>query len=142
MTSFRYSKVSIPFSLHEHANDKNKADLSAPWWLAKNSEFLLLRLMLLMVRSIGLSKSCDNAIESCIRPMKVGKKNYLFFQTDEAAERGAIMYTLMGCCRNLQINPREWLTYVLNHIKNWPKDKLEELLPINWKKKQQQNYQK
>lgn len=78
----------------------------------------------------------NNLIENTIRPMAVGRKNYLFCGNHDAAENAAIMYSLFGCCQISGVNPREWLTDVLTRIPYYNADyskDLAELLPHNWK---------
>jgi len=78
----------------------------------------------------------NNLIENAIRPLTLGRKNYLFCGNHDAAENAAIMYSLLGCCKALDVNPREWLTDVLSKIPAYNKDysmDLADLLPHNWK---------
>jgi transposase len=78
----------------------------------------------------------NNLVENAIRPLAVGRKNYLFCGNHDAAENAAIMYSLLGCCKSCDVNPRDWLTDVLTRIpaynNNYSLD-LAELLPHNWK---------
>jgi transposase len=77
----------------------------------------------------------NNLVENAIRPMALGRKNYLFCGNHESAENAAIMYSLLGCCRACDVNPREWLTDVLTRIPKYNSDyslNLAELLPHNW----------
>ncbi|MFA8451959.1 MAG: IS66 family transposase [Bacteroidales bacterium] len=79
----------------------------------------------------------NNLAENAIRPMAVGRKNYLFCGNHDAAENAAIIYSLLGCCKACGVNSREWLTDVLTRIPayngDYSKD-LADLLPYNWKK--------
>jgi len=79
----------------------------------------------------------DNLAENAIRPLAVGRKGYLFCGNHESAENAAIMYSLLGCCKASDVNPREWLTDVFAKIalynSNYDLD-LADLLPHNWKK--------
>jgi transposase len=78
----------------------------------------------------------NNLVENAIRPLAVGRKNYLFCGNHNAAENAAIMYSLLGCCKSCDVNPREWLTDVLTRIPAYNNDyswDLSELLPHNWK---------
>lgn len=84
----------------------------------------------------------NNLAENAIRPLALGRKNYLFCGNHDAAENAAIIYSLLGCCKANNVNPREWLTDVLTRIPYYNADyslDLAELLPHNWKisKKQQ-----
>ena len=72
----------------------------------------------------------NNGIENAIRPLALGRKNYLFSGNDSAAEDNCIFYTLIGSCMQADVSPHEWLTSTLKKIPtlqtpiNW-----EELLP-------------
>ena len=69
----------------------------------------------------------------------LGRKNYMFCGNHDAAENAAIMYSLLGCCKANDVNPREWLTDVLTHVPAYNNDyslDLAELLPHNWKASQ------
>lgn len=78
----------------------------------------------------------NNLVENAIRPLALGRKNYLFCGNHDAAENAAIMYSLLGCCNANDVNPREWLTDVLTRIPYYNNDyslDLADLLPHNWK---------
>ena len=75
----------------------------------------------------------NNPVENSIRPVAIGRKNYLFAGSHEAAKRSAILYSLMGTCKLHGINPFIWLKDVLQRINNHPINKIAELLPLNWK---------
>jgi len=75
----------------------------------------------------------NNPVENSIRPVAIGRKNYLFAGSHEAAKRSAILYSLMGTCKLHGINPFIWLRDVLQRIATHPINKIEELLPHNWK---------
>jgi transposase len=78
----------------------------------------------------------NNLVENTIRPMALGRKNYLFCGNHDAAENAAIMYSLLGSCKAQEINPREWLIDVLTRIPVYNNDyslDLADLLPHNWK---------
>ena len=77
----------------------------------------------------------NNPVENSIRPVAVGRKNYLFAGSHAAAQRAAIFYSLLTTCNNYQINPYEWLHDVLNRIASHPINQITELLPQNWKSK-------
>ena len=78
----------------------------------------------------------NNLVENTIRPLALGRKNYLFCGNHDAAENAAIMYSLLGCCNAADVNPREWLTDILKKIPYYNIDysrDLADLLPHNWK---------
>jgi transposase len=75
----------------------------------------------------------NNPVENQVRPVAIGRKNYLFAGSHEAAKRSAILYSLMGTCKLHGINPFVWLRDVLQRIASHPINKIEDLLPHNWK---------
>lgn len=75
----------------------------------------------------------NNPVENSIRPVAIGRKNYLFAGSHEAAQRSAMLYSLLGTCKLHGINPFLWLRDVLQRIPTHPINKIEELLPQNWK---------
>jgi len=75
----------------------------------------------------------NNRIENSIRPLALGRKNYLFAGSHQAAQRAAMMYSFFGTCKLHQINPFEWLNDVLTRISDHKANRLAELLPQNWK---------
>jgi transposase len=76
----------------------------------------------------------NNLVENAIRPNAIGRKNYLFAGSHEGAQRAAMFYSFFGTCRRNNVNPFEWLRDVLERIPTHKANKLDELLPQNWKK--------
>jgi hypothetical protein len=79
----------------------------------------------------------NNLIENQIRPVAVGRKNYMFCGSHESAQRAAIIYSLLGTCKLNNINPQEWLLDVLNKLPTRKVNNIEDLLPQNWNPKLQ-----
>lgn len=77
----------------------------------------------------------DNPIENTIRPLAIGRKNYLFCGNKAAAYRTAIVYSLISCCKSAEVDPREWLEDVLNKLPSYESSKKDvlNLLPKYWK---------
>jgi hypothetical protein len=73
----------------------------------------------------------NNLIENAIRGVALGRKNYLFAGSHEAAQRAAIFYTFLEMCKKHEVNPEKWLNYVLDHILDVSIKKLDQLLPQN-----------
>jgi len=71
----------------------------------------------------------NNLIENSIRPVALGRKNYLFAGSHEGAKRAAMMYSFLGTCKINGVEPFSWLRDVLNRIQDYPVNKIEELLP-------------
>jgi len=76
----------------------------------------------------------NNWVENSIRPVALGRKNYLFAGSHEAAQRAAMIYSLIGTCKKNDVDPCEWLTDILTRIQDHPINKIDDLLPPNWKK--------
>jgi transposase len=74
----------------------------------------------------------NNPVENSIRPITIGRKNYLFAGSHAAAGRAAMFYSLLATCKNYQVNPYNWLHDILGRIANHPINRIKELLPQNW----------
>jgi transposase len=75
----------------------------------------------------------NNPVENSIRPVALGRKNYLFAGSHEAAKRSGMLYSLLGTCKMHGIEPTTWLKEVLRTIPTHPINKIKTLLPQNWK---------
>ncbi|NJO92894.1 MAG: IS66 family transposase [Chloroflexia bacterium] len=75
----------------------------------------------------------NNLIENSIRPVALGRKNYLFAGSHDGAKRAAMVYSFLGTCKINNVNPSEWLSDVLNRIHDHKAKNLSDLLPKNWK---------
>ncbi len=71
----------------------------------------------------------NNPAENAIRPIALGRKNYLFAGSHEAAQNAAMYYSLFATCKAKGINPYEWLAATLKKIAGHPINRIEELLP-------------
>ena len=71
----------------------------------------------------------NNMVENAIRPVAVGRKNYLFAGSHNGAQRAAMLYSFLGTCKINDINPFEWLQSTLDRMPNHPVNKISELLP-------------
>ena len=76
----------------------------------------------------------NNPVENSIRPVAVGRKNYLFAGSHEAAQRSAMLYSLLGTCKLHKIEPYQWLKSVLQQIADHPINRINELLPHRFNK--------
>ena len=76
----------------------------------------------------------NNPVERGQRPTVMGRKNFLFSQTDQGAEDNAVIYSLLGSSEIVGVNPLKWLEYVLANMKpNDTEEELVKLLPYNFK---------
>ena len=78
----------------------------------------------------------NNLVENAIRPLALGRKNFLFCGNHDAAVRAAIVYSLVDSCKALDVDPREWMEDVLLRIPGNENNReaLRELLPDRWAK--------
>lgn len=82
--------------------------------------------------SDGRFRIDNNLAENAVRPLALGRKNYLFCSNHLSAERTAVIYSLLGTCKACGINPLVWLTDVLDRIQGHSIRHLGELLPGRW----------
>jgi transposase len=73
----------------------------------------------------------NNSVENCIRPIALGKKNWLFTGSERAGKRAAAIQTLLGTAKLNGLNPAEWLRDTLEKLPTWPNSRIDELLPLS-----------
>ncbi len=101
--------------------------------IGKAIDYTLSRIDALKVYTTDAKLQIDNnLVENAIRPIAIGRKNYLFAGSHEAAENAAIFYSLLATCKAQGINPQTWLAETLRKIATHPINRIEELLP-GWK---------
>ncbi len=76
----------------------------------------------------------NNLVENAIRPTAIGKKNWLFFGSEEAGQRSAVIYTLIENCRMHGVEPYTYLKDVLERLPTTTNQQVAQLTPLNWKK--------
>ncbi|MEI8125877.1 MAG: IS66 family transposase [Parachlamydiaceae bacterium] len=74
----------------------------------------------------------NNVAERAVRPLAIGRKNWLFVGSEDGGEAAAIIYSLIQTCRALGVNPRDYLEDVMRRLMSHSADKIDELLPDNW----------
>ncbi|SFD88219.1 IS66 C-terminal element [Thermophagus xiamenensis] len=77
----------------------------------------------------GMLEIDSNLVENAIRPLALGRKNYLIAGSHDAAKNIAMFYSFFGTCKNLEIDPQKWLKYVMENIHTTPSENFKELLP-------------
>lgn len=76
----------------------------------------------------------NNLIENSIRPVALGRKNFLFAGTHETAQNAALIYSLFATCKKHKVNPHEWLLDTLRKLNDLNyQGKFSDLLPNRWK---------
>lgn len=71
----------------------------------------------------------NNIIENSLRPVTLGRKNYMFAGSHEGARNAAMIYSFLGTCKINNVEPFAWLKDVLTRIPDHSIQRLEELLP-------------
>jgi hypothetical protein len=76
----------------------------------------------------------NNLCEQQLRDIALGRKNYLFAGSHDAARRAANLYSLMRTCAQYRLPPLPYLTDILGKLANgWLASKLDDLLPHTWR---------
>lgn len=77
----------------------------------------------------GILEIDNNPVENAIRPVALGRKNYLFAGSHQAAQRAAIIYSLIATCKANNIEPYAWFKNTLTIINECKANQLYKLLP-------------
>ncbi len=77
----------------------------------------------------GMLEIDSNLVENSIRPLALGRKNYLFAGSHDAAKNIAMFYSFFATCTKNNIDPQKWLTYAINNINKTDESILKNLLP-------------
>lgn len=72
----------------------------------------------------------NNPVENTIRPIAVGKKNWLFTGSERAGCRAAAIQSLLTTARLNGLEPHAWLKDTLEKLPTWPYSRIDELLPL------------
>jgi transposase len=112
------------------------AKLSRNHDLAKAINYMLRRWPA-FTRFLGDGRICitNNAAERALRCVPLGRKAWLFCGSDRGGQRAAVIYALIGTAKLNNVDPQAWLTDVLHRIAEHPANRLDELLPWNWRSK-------
>ena len=79
----------------------------------------------------------NNVAERAVRPLAIGRKNWLFVGNEDGGEAAGIILSLVQSCRAVGANPREYLEDVMRRLMAHNTQKLHELLPDQWLKSRQ-----
>jgi len=111
-----------------------RAKLSRGNDVAKAMDYMLKR-WIAFTRFLDDGRIClsNNAAERGVRGIALGRKSWLFCGSDRGGERAAVMYSLIVTAKMNDIDPQAWLADVLARIAEHPVQKLDELLPWNWR---------
>jgi len=75
----------------------------------------------------------NNTAERALHWVALGRKNYLFAGSHEAAQRAAMIYSFFAICKKHGVNPFQWLKYTLENIMSINHKNLKDLYPQNYK---------
>ena len=84
----------------------------------------------------------NNEVENAIRPVALGRKNWLFVGDAEAGQRTAILYTIIENCRRLEIDPWACLQDVLTRLPNMTNWQIPDVTPSAWARARRKNQRK
>ena len=73
----------------------------------------------------------NNPVENSIRPIALGKKNWLFAGSERAGQRAAVIQSLLGTAKLNGLDPAAWLKDTLEKLPTWPNGRIDELLPFD-----------
>lgn len=76
----------------------------------------------------------NNLCENSIRPVALGRKNWLHIGSETAGKKAAAIASVVETCRRLDINVRAYLQDVLPKLGQWPINRVAELTPMAWAK--------
>lgn len=85
---------------------------------------------LILFASDGILEIDNNLVENAIRPIALGRKNYLFAGSHQAAARAGIIYSFITCCKKNNIDTYKWLEETLTKLPDTKKSELYKLLPV------------
>jgi transposase len=75
----------------------------------------------------------NNASESALRVVALGRKNYLFVGNEDAGNNVAGLYSLVATCEANGVNPLDYLSDVLLRVQDHPAAEIDDLLPHRWR---------
>ena len=75
----------------------------------------------------------NNRVENCIRPIAIGRSNWLFAGSLRAGKRAAAVMSLIQSARMNGLDPYVYLKDILERLPTQPNSRIEELLPHRWK---------
>ena len=81
----------------------------------------------------GVLEIDNNWCEGAIRPLALGRKNWLHIGSEQAGPKVAAIASIVETCRRLDINLRKYLKDVLPKLGDWPAKRVAELTPTAWK---------
>jgi len=81
----------------------------------------------------------NNTAERVIRPLAIGRKNWMFVGSERGGQAAAVILSLVQSCRKLKINPQEYLAEILPRFLGHNFNRIDEFLPDKWLELQSKN---
>ncbi len=72
----------------------------------------------------------NNLVENAIRPITLGRRNWLFTGSERAGRRAAAIQSLLATAKLNDLEPLAWLKDTLEKLPSWPYSRIDELLPL------------
>lgn len=117
-------------ALHERLTQIRQT--AAPGYgLAKSCDYLLRRWSsFVRYAETGHLPIDNNPVENAIRPIALGKKNWLFAGSERAGQRAAAIQSLLATAKLNGLEPAAWLKSTLENLPTCPNSRIDELLPL------------
>jgi transposase len=84
----------------------------------------------------------NNGAENALRPLCLGRKNWLFIGSQPAAHRTMVLLTLVQTCKAHQVDPFAYLRDVIDRVSTHPMSRIDELTPRRWKELRTQQHER
>ncbi|HEU4411067.1 MAG TPA: IS66 family transposase, partial [Polyangiaceae bacterium] len=111
----------------EHARPRERGLVASALGYALRQEGPLRRFL-----DDGRLRLENNAAERALRPISIGRKNWLFFGSDDHAQAAANLFSLVASCKLHGLDPEAYLADVLRVMPDWPRERYLELCPRDW----------
>jgi len=82
--------------------------------------------------SNGFLELDNNTVERAVKPVSIGRKNWMFAGSERGGKAMAIAFTLIETAKLNRVDPQAWLTDVLSRIADHKINRIDELLPWNY----------
>ena len=82
----------------------------------------------------GAAEIDNNIAERAIRPIAIGRKNWIFADSKAGGERATAIYSVIETAKLNGLEPQAYIADVIEKIaSNWPASRWDELMPWNWR---------
>lgn len=71
----------------------------------------------------------NNAAERAVKPVVIGRKNWLFSHCERGARANAVLYSIIETAKENMLKPYEYIKWILESLKNMSFESFEDFLP-------------